>query len=282
MADKRYPESIRSDLDCRKHKCLKSSVIWSLREKAGCTRTLDDFVERKIGLHDPWYQLILKMFEEHFQFQGKRILEVGCGLGGFCIKLAEKGADSIGLDVSRNAIKKAKDLAKRYDAENQVEFIIGDAQFLPFKNESYANVICSETLEHVEDYEQAFNEIVRIVENQGQICITLPNLLSTMFPIYLFLLLIGQPQYAKKFLKVEKEGVFHYFKIKKLFNRKDLEVIKIQSTDFLYLPPRIKKFFKIEQHLQTMSDSVEDYLERYNLGLKYLGANIGVLARKVQ
>jgi ubiquinone/menaquinone biosynthesis C-methylase UbiE len=257
-------------------------VIWSLKGKTGYTRTLDVFIERKIGLHDPWYQLIMKMFGEHFQFQGKRILEVGCGLGGFCIKLAEKGAVPIGLDVSRNAVKKAKDLARRYDAKNQVEFIIGDAQFLPFKDGSCANVICSETLEHVEDYEQAFSEIVRTVENQGQICITLPNLLSTMFPVYIFLLLKGQPRYAKEFLKVEKEGVFHYFKIKRLFNRKDLEVIKIQSTDFLYLPPRIKNFFNIERHLQMMSDSIGDYFERCNIGLRYLGANIGVLARKVQ
>lgn len=261
---------------------MKSSVIWSLSDKVGCTHTVDVFIERKIGLNDPWYQLILKMFGEHFQFQGKRILEVGCGLGGFCIKLAEKGADSVGLDISRNAIEKAKDLAKRCNVENQVEFIIGDAQSLPFKNGSYSSVICSETLEHVDDHEQAFNEIVRIVKNQGQICITLPNLLSTMFPVYIFLLMMGQPKYAKNFLNVEKEGIFHYFKIKKLVNRKDLEVIKIQSTDFLYLPPRIKNLFKIEQHLKTMSDSIEDYVERYNLGLKYLGANIGVLARKVQ
>ena len=253
-----------------------------MRDKAGYTHTVDVFIERKIGVNDPWYQLILKMFEEHFQFQGKRILEVGCGLGGFCIKLAEKGTDSIGLDISRYAIKKAKDLAKRCNVENQVDFIIGDAQSLPFKNGSYSTVICSETLEHVENYEQAFNEIVRIVKNQGQICITLPNLLSTMFPVYIFLLVMGQPRYAKKFLNVEKEGIFHYFKIKKLVNRKDLEVIKIQSTDFLYLPPRIKKLFKIEQHLKKMSDSIEDYVERYNLGLKYLGANIGVLATKVQ
>lgn len=245
-------------------------------------RHVDDFVRRKLSLDDPWYQLILKMLEvPHRYFQGKRILEVGCGLGGFCIKLSEEGANPIGLDVSRSAIQKAKYLAKRYDAHNNIEFIIGDAQFLPFKDQSYQIVICSETLEHIEDYEQAFHEIVKVVENSGQICITVPNLLSSMFPEYITLLLIGQPQYARKFLSVEKEHVFHYFKIKKLCSREDLKVIKIQSTDFLYLPPRIKKFLKIEHYLKIISDHIEDYLELHNLPLRFLGADIGLLARKM-
>jgi len=242
-----------------------------------------NWIQGKLCLVDPWYQLILKMMKSAINgFQGKRVLEVGCGLGGFCIHIAKEDGESIGLDISRSAIQKAKDLVKQFNVQNNIEFIIGDARFVPFKDQSYNIVICSETLEHVEDYEQAFNEIVRVVENSGHIGITVPNLLSTMFPAYIILLIIGQPQHAKKFLRVEKEHIFHYFKIKNLFRREDLKVMKIRSTDFLYIPPRIKKFLKIEHYLKVISDSMEDYLEHHNSALKFLGANIGVFAQKIR
>lgn len=213
-------------------------------------------------------------------FRGKRVLEVGCGLGGFCIELAEKGANAVGLDISRSAIRKAKDLTKHRNVQNNIQFLVGDAQFLPFKDQSYEIVVCSETLEHVEDYEQALNEIVRTMRHLGHTCITVPNLLSSMFPVYTIMLAIGQPQYARRFLNVEKEHIFHYFKVKKLFTREDLKVIKIQSTDFLYLPPRIKRFLKIDRYLKAISNRVENYLHSHKLVFRFLGANIGVLAQK--
>lgn len=240
-----------------------------------------DFIERKLSLTDPWYQLILKMMKSVINgFQGKRILEVGCGLGGFCIRVAGKGGNSIGLDVSSSAIRKAKDLAKQYKVQNQVDFVVGDAQFLPFKDQSNELVICSETLEHVANYEQAFRELVRVTEKSGYLCVTVPNLLSTMFFGYIVLLCIGQPQYAKKFLYVEKEHIFHFFKVKKLFSRENLKVMEIRSTDFLYLPPTIRKALKIENHLKAISDRIEGFLENHRLPLRLFGANIGVIARR--
>lgn len=87
-------------------------------------------------------------------------MEVGCGFGGFCIRLAVEGASPVGLDISSGAIRKAKDIARRYGVH--VDFVIGDAQFLPFKEEFSEIVICSETLEHVENYELAFRKLIRV------------------------------------------------------------------------------------------------------------------------
>lgn len=244
-------------------------------------KLVSDLIERKLQLVDPWYQLILKMIDPVLhELKGKRILEVGCGLGGFCINIASKGGKVIGLDVSSSAIYTAKKLAIQSGVPNQLDFVIGDAQFLPFKGQTHDLVICSETLEHVTNYEKAFSEIVRVINKSGHLCITVPNLLSTLFFEYVVLLLIGQPQYAKKFAYVEKEHIFHLFKLKRLLNREDIRVIEIRSTDFLHLPPRVRRALKIGQSLKIVSDRIENYLEARGFPLRLFGANIGVLARK--
>jgi len=241
-------------------------------------RRVADLIERKLLLSDPYYQLILTMMKSvtPSNFHGKRILEVGCGLGGFCIRMAKMGANPVGLDISSSAINKAKDLAKQCEVQNRVDFIIGDAQFLPFKEKSNEIVVCSETLEHVENYEQAFDELVRVTENSGYLCLTVPNLFSSLFFEYMVLLSVGQPKYAKKLGNVEKEHIFHLFKVKKLLSREDLRLIDVRSTDFLHLPPTIRKVLRIDHYLNVLSEK----LEKNGGPLRLFGASIGVLGRK--
>lgn len=241
-----------------------------------------DLIEGKLLLTDPWYQLIMKMLTPVIQkFNEKRILEVGCGLAGFCIDVAKRGAEVIGLDVSSSAIYTAKNLATQLGVKSQVDFIIGDAQFLPFKDQTSEVVVCSETLEHVTDYKQAFSELVRVTNKSGYLCLTVPNLLSTLFFEYLVLLFIGQPQYVKKLSCVEKEHIFHIFKLRNLLNREDIRLLKIQSIDFLHLPPRVKRALRMGQSLKIISAHIEGYFEAHGLPLRLFGANIGVLAKKI-
>jgi len=242
---------------------------------------ISDVIERKLRLADPWYQLIIKMLKSAIrEFDGKRILEVGCGFGGFCVYVAKAGAKPIGLDVSSRAVRKAKKLAKQLGVQSQVDFIIADTQLLPFKDQTNKIVVCSETLEHVPNYKKAFSELVRVTSKSGYLCLTVPNLLSTSFFEYIVLLLIGQPQYVKKQAFLEKEHIFHIFKLRALLDREDVRVIKIQSTDFLHLPPRVRKALKISQNLKIISNRIENYLEAHKSPLRLFGANIGVLARK--
>lgn len=242
---------------------------------------ISDLIERKLRLVDPWYQLIIKMVKPAIhEFNGKRILEVGCGFGGFCVYVAKAGAKTIGLDVSSRAIHKAKNLAKQLGVQNQVDFIIADAGFLPLKDQANEIVVCSETLEHVSNYTKAFSELVRVTNSLGYLCITVPNLLSISFFEYIVLLIIGQPQYVKKQAYLEKEHIFHIFKLRALLDREDVRVIKIQSTDFLHIPPRVRKALKISESLKIISDRIENHLEAHESLLRLFGANIGVLARK--
>lgn len=234
-----------------------------------------DLIEYKLLLKDPWYDLILeimKVVDENLN--GKRVLEVGCGFGGFCIRMAEEGADVIALDISSQAIKKARNFVKQLKIRSRIDFAIGDAQYLPFRDQSQEVVVCSETLEHIEDYERAFDELVRTTEKGGHLYVTVPNLLSTLFFECVITLSIGQPRYIKNFFSVEKEHVFHIFKVNKLFNRQKLKIERIQGTDLFHLSLVTRKFLKRNIFLR-----VPMLFKNRVLG-RLFGANIGVLARK--
>jgi len=196
-------------------------------------------------------------------------------LGGFCIQVAKEDGESIGLDISSSALQKARDLAQRYEVRSRVDFIIGDAQFLPIRDQTSDIVVCSETLEHVANPDRAFHELVRATKNSGYLCLTVPNLFSTLFFEYVFFLLFGQPKFVKQFLSVGKEYIFHYSKVKRLFCREDLRIIDIRGTDFLHLHPKITRVLGIDPHLKVLSNE----LERKKI-FRFFGANIGVLAKK--
>jgi glycosyltransferase 2 family protein len=102
---------------------------------------------------------------------GEIILDIGCGSG---VQLRALGVAKpnllIGTDVNRNALVYAKN--KNIP---QSEFIIADAQNLPFKSETVNKIICAEIIEHLNEPEQMIAEAQRLLKNGGSIVITTPN-----------------------------------------------------------------------------------------------------------
>jgi ubiquinone/menaquinone biosynthesis C-methylase UbiE len=240
-----------------------------------------EMIRDKLSLSDPWYQMAIKMLEPITCNNGRQcVVEVGCGLGGFMMNIAKTAGNTIGLDVSANAICTARDLAKQLKLRDKVDLVVGDAQFLPFKPEVSDIVVCSETLEHVPDYEKAFGELVRITKRSGYLCLTVPNFLSSAIFENVVLLLAGQPSYVKSTVRVEKEHVFHIFKVRKLLSQEHLRVITVRSVDFLHLPPRVRRSLGIGEDLGLVSEKLRVLFEKYISPLRLAGANIGVLARK--
>ena len=188
---------------------------------------LSEMIWDKLSLADPWYQLVMEMLRSVCNFSGKRIIEVGCGLGGFVANVSRDCGEVIGLDVSSKAVHIAKNVVTQLGIKDKVSFVIGDAQFLPFKAQSGDILVCSETLEHVPDYERAFGELIRVTKNSGYLCLTVPNFLSTAFFENVILLLVGQPSYVKSHVSVEKEHIFHAFKLKKLLSQQDVKRARV-------------------------------------------------------
>ena len=53
--------------------------------------------------------------------------------------------------------------------------MVGDALSLPFPDDSFDRLICSEVLEHIPDYQAAMTEIWRVVKPGGRIGISVPH-----------------------------------------------------------------------------------------------------------
>ena len=126
----------------------------------------------------PWYKLVLEFLEP---VEGKRILEVACGRGGFSRLLASEGALVCGADFSESAIAIAKQkLLRDPELAGRVNYVQADAQNLPFEENAFDIVISCETVEHVPDPHAAVREMYRVCKPGGTLYLTTPNYLNFM------------------------------------------------------------------------------------------------------
>jgi len=112
---------------------------------------------------------------------GCRVLDLGCGEGRHLHYVyLKKGVLAYGLDLDFNAARKTHENCKKYFplSKNQNKnWLIaqGRCEFLPFKQESFDYVICSEVLEHIENYHRVIKEIWKILKMGGDLVVSVPR-----------------------------------------------------------------------------------------------------------
>lgn len=116
---------------------------------------------------------------------GQRILDLGCGEGRHVIAAcALDGVDAIGVDLSLDDLSTARQRMSEFaqelpktlsDSPPLFALLAGDALRLPFPDDCFDAVICSEVLEHIPDYRSALREIHRVVKPGGRLCASVPR-----------------------------------------------------------------------------------------------------------
>jgi len=96
--------------------------------------------------------------------KGGHILDVGCGRGIYQKSFGR--SIYLGCDIDRQNLKRA---VKRPN----VKYVCADANHLPFKDNSFDLVQCSEVLEHLDSPLEATKEIVRV--SKKLIVLTFPD-----------------------------------------------------------------------------------------------------------
>jgi SAM-dependent methyltransferase len=111
---------------------------------------------------------------------GERLLDAGCGEGRHCFGALERGARVVGLDLDRASLRAASGgLRDRAGALGTLGAMIqGNTLKLPFRDESFDKVICSEVMEHVHDYRGAARELARVTRPDGIVAVTIPTATS--------------------------------------------------------------------------------------------------------
>lgn len=103
---------------------------------------------------------------------GKRILDIGCGLGRFENIIAEQGAEVTGIDISEYAIEQAK---KRYRNDKQIHFVCTNALQMDYEN-YFDSVFCYHFIEHISlsDGRILLRKIHKALKKDGILVMGLP------------------------------------------------------------------------------------------------------------
>ena len=100
--------------------------------------------------------------------QGMRVLDIATGRGQLVRFALQRGALAYGLDFSYTACKIA-----RKDSWGKI--VNGDAQLLPFCDQYFDVITNFGSLEHFVNMDQGIQEMVRILNPNGIVCLTVPN-----------------------------------------------------------------------------------------------------------
>jgi ubiquinone/menaquinone biosynthesis C-methylase UbiE len=96
---------------------------------------------------------------------GHDVLDVGCGTGNATIPAAKLAARATGLDFSPGLIEIARELGA--DAMVEVDWIVGDAQDMPFEDDSFDRVISIFGHMFAPDHAAAASELKRVCRVGG-------------------------------------------------------------------------------------------------------------------
>ena len=100
---------------------------------------------------------------------GMEVLDVACGTGNASIPAAKLGAQVTGLDSSPGLIAIARE--RGAEAKVGIDWLEGDAQSLPFDDDSFDRVISAIGHMFAPDHRQTADELRRVCRRNGRIAV---------------------------------------------------------------------------------------------------------------
>ncbi|MFC0522486.1 class I SAM-dependent methyltransferase [Pontibacillus salicampi] len=110
---------------------------------------------------------IVPFFEKHVE-AGSRVADVGCGDGYGSYKLNQAGFSVIGVDISPKMVEYANQ-----QAQEGLQFQVGDLSSLPFEDHSFDGLIAINSMEWTETPLLALQEMRRVLKPGGHLCVGL-------------------------------------------------------------------------------------------------------------
>lgn len=105
---------------------------------------------------------------------GARLLDLGCGPGGFIDDCPDEVALTVGLD---------QDLEALHVATRSGRMVLGDARLCPFSSSSFDAVRAKELIEHLPEPRKMVDEVVRILVPGGLLLAHVPTVFSQLYPV---------------------------------------------------------------------------------------------------
>lgn len=167
------------------------------------------------------YEMHHLILERVKKIEPKILLDAGCGKGFTGESIYPFTRDRYyGLDLSSTAIEIAKNKIPKGD------FKCGSLTSLPYLNNFFDCVVCSEVLEHIPDYRRAIIEMARVLKVGGHLIVTTPNRINPDMIWRIFT--------KGKYTEQLYDSPVFYKNLIKEFKRQGL--IVEESFSFFYLP----------------------------------------------
>jgi 2-polyprenyl-6-hydroxyphenyl methylase / 3-demethylubiquinone-9 3-methyltransferase len=107
----------------------------------------------------------LQYFDQLIDWQGARVLDLGCAGGFMSEAIALRGAMVTGIDPAADAISAAR--AHAAASALPISYDVGSGESLPYDNATFDAVVCVDVLEHVSDLDRVLAQVSRVLRPGG-------------------------------------------------------------------------------------------------------------------
>lgn len=116
---------------------------------------------------------------DYERYRGKRVLEIGCGMGCMASNWASHGALLTAIDLNPVAVAKTTQRFNVFGLEGEILEV--DAETLPFPDQSFDFVYSWGVIHHTPGIRKAIEDIYRVLKPGGQIALMLYNRESVLY-----------------------------------------------------------------------------------------------------
>ncbi len=124
---------------------------------------------QSFGLHRLWKRRVVELARVS---PGSRAVDLCCGTGDISFALARRGAETTGLDFSAQMLEVAAQRHSNSKLKTQnLKFLQGDAQQLPFAENSFDIVTVGYGLRNLTSWERGLDEMHRVAKPGGRLIV---------------------------------------------------------------------------------------------------------------
>lgn len=111
-------------------------------------------------------------------FSGRRLLEVGCGIGTDLVRFARGGAHVVGIDLAERSIELARANARLNGVEDVVDLQVANGESMPFEDQTFDVVYAHGVLQYTADPGRMIAECHRVLRPDGEAIFMVYNRIS--------------------------------------------------------------------------------------------------------
>ena len=124
---------------------------------------------QSFGLHRLWKRRVVELAAAK---SGGHALDLCCGTGDIAFALAKNGAETTGLDFSEKMLDVARTRLQNSKFKiHNLKFLQGDAQQVPFPDNSFDTVTVGYGLRNLTSWEKGLSEMIRVAKPGGRIVV---------------------------------------------------------------------------------------------------------------